>query len=215
MKYTTGPFKVLLSFHYQDEFAAGNSADTEGMGQVPTAFSSAVTPGFLNNGFDAAIPPVYGEYQTGIFLREPYHRHIDLTALELSADLGFSTVTSSSSYLVNDSDAVQDLERRLSDQSGRSVFGFPTARRAELSRYDRAHLHRGSSLGIEHQPARSTGSSGRSIRTRGNSSASRTTCSAGALSLAPCMASRSRPIPPSSTIAGCSFRDAAIFGELT
>lgn len=125
MKYTTGPFKALLSFHYQDEYAAGNSADTEGVGQVPTAFSSAVTPGFLNNGFDAAIPPVYGEYQTGIFLREPLHRHIDLTALELSADLGFSTVTSSSSYLVNDSDAVQDLSGGYQTNLGFLYSGFP------------------------------------------------------------------------------------------
>ena len=125
MKYTTGPFKALLSFHYQDEFAAGNSADTEGMGQVPTAFSSAVTPGFLNDGFDAAIPPVYGEYQTGIFLREPLHRHIDLTALELSADLGFSSVTSSSSYLVNDSDAVQDLSGGYQTNLGVLYSGFP------------------------------------------------------------------------------------------
>ena len=125
MKYTTGPFKALLSFHYQDEFAAGNSADTEGVGHVPTAFSSAVTPGFLNNGFDAAIPPVYGEYQTGIFLREPYHRHIDLTALELTADLGFSTVTSSSSYLVNESDAVQDLSGGYQTNLGFLYSGFP------------------------------------------------------------------------------------------
>lgn len=125
LKYTTGPFKVLLSFHYQDESAAGESADTEGTGQVPTAFSSAVTPGFLNDGFDAAVPPNYGEYQTGIFLREPYHRHIDLTALELSGDFGFSTVTSSSSYLVNDSDAVQDLSGGYQTNLGVFYSGFP------------------------------------------------------------------------------------------
>jgi len=125
LKYTTGPFKALLSLHYQDEYAAGESGDTEGVGQVPTAFSSAVTPGFLNNGFDAAIPPVYGEYQTGIFVPQPYHRHIDLTALELSADLGFSTVTSSSSYLVNDSDAVQDLSGGYQTLLGAFYSGFP------------------------------------------------------------------------------------------
>jgi iron complex outermembrane receptor protein len=125
LKYTTGPFKLLLSIHYQDEYAAGESGDTEGVGHVPTAFSSAVTPGFLNNGFDAAIPPVYGEYQTGIFVSQPYHRHIDLTALELTADLGFSTVTSSSSYLVNDSDAVQDLSGGYQTLLGFLYSGFP------------------------------------------------------------------------------------------
>ena len=125
LKYTTGPFKILLSEHYQDEYAAGQSGDTEGVGHVPTAFNSAVTPGFLNNGFDAAIPPVYGEYQTGIFVPQPYHRHIDLTALELTADFGFSTVTSSSSYLVNDSDAVQDLSGGYQTNLGAFYSGFP------------------------------------------------------------------------------------------
>jgi len=104
---------------------AGQSGDTEGVGHVPTAFNSAVTPGFLNNGFDAAIPPVYGEYQTGIFVPQPYHRHIDLTALELTADFGFSTVTSSSSYLVNDSDAVQDLSGGYQTNLGAFYSGFP------------------------------------------------------------------------------------------
>src|SRR5580658_9746036 len=125
LKYTSGPIKMLLSFHYQDESAAGESADTEGTGHVPTAFSSAVTPGFLNNGFDAAVPPNYGEYQTGIFVPQPYHRHIDLTALELTADFGFSTLTSSSSYLVNDSDAVQDLSGGYQTNLGAFYSGFP------------------------------------------------------------------------------------------
>ena len=35
LKYTTGPFKILLSEHYQDEYAAGQSGDTEGVGHVP------------------------------------------------------------------------------------------------------------------------------------------------------------------------------------
>ena len=79
----------------------------------------------MNNGFDAAIPPVYGEYQTGIFVPQPYHRHIDLTALELTADFGFSTVTSSSSYLANDSDAVQDLSGGYQTNLGVFYSGFP------------------------------------------------------------------------------------------
>ena len=125
LKYAADSFKATLSFQYQDESADGESADTKGIGAVPTAFSSAVTPGFLNDGFDAEIPPVYGANQTGIFLREPYDRHIDLFALELSKDFGFATLSSSSSYFINDSDSVEDLSGGYQTNLGVLYAGFP------------------------------------------------------------------------------------------
>ena len=125
LKYAAGPIKAVFSVHHQEEWADGESGDTRGVGAVPTAFSSAVTRGFLNDGFDAAIPPVYGADQSGLFLREPYHRHINLESLEVSADFGFATLTSSSSYFDNASDSVDDLSGSYQTNLAAFYLGFP------------------------------------------------------------------------------------------
>ena len=123
--YKRDGLKVLLSFHHQEETASGQSSDTKGIGQLPTAFSSAVTPGFRNDGFDALVPPVYGNFESGIFLREPYQRRLNLESIEVAQDLGFATLTSSTSYFDNESAAVQDLTSSYQTNLGSFYVGFP------------------------------------------------------------------------------------------
>lgn len=125
LKLDTGPFKVTLAYLHQEESAEGQPADTRGVGAVPSAFNSAVTPGFLNDDFDAAIPPTYGEGESGVFLREPYRRKIDLESLEASYEFGFATLTSSTSYYENDSRAVSDLSGSYQVNLGVLYGGFP------------------------------------------------------------------------------------------
>jgi outer membrane receptor protein involved in Fe transport len=50
----------------------------------------------------------YGEYQNGAVLLEPSERDVDLTALEAEWDLGFATLTSSSSKYNHSGDSVSD-----------------------------------------------------------------------------------------------------------
>jgi outer membrane receptor protein involved in Fe transport len=125
LKYDTGPFKVTFAYLHQEESADGQPGDTRGVGTVPSAFSSAVTPGFLNDGFDAAIPPNYREAESGVFVREPYRRRIDLESLEASYDFGFATLTSSTSYYDNGSRAVSDISGSYQKNLGVFYFGFP------------------------------------------------------------------------------------------
>jgi outer membrane receptor protein involved in Fe transport len=125
LKYESGPFSAKLAHLHQEESADGQPADTRGRGIVPSVFSSAVTPGFLNDGFDAAIPPDYGDNQSGIFVREPYDRTLDLSSLEISRDFGFATLTSATSYYDNESTAVSDISGSYQTNLGVFYFGFP------------------------------------------------------------------------------------------
>ncbi|XOV81260.1 MAG: TonB-dependent receptor [Aestuariibacter sp.] len=72
----TEDINVLLTHSYQDDEVGGRRA---------------VTNGADYNG------NVYGEYENGSTLREPSKRDVNLTSLEVSADLGFATLTSSTS----------------------------------------------------------------------------------------------------------------------
>lgn len=68
--------KMVLTHSYQDDEVGGRRT---------------VTRGADYNGND------YGEYENGSTLREPSERDVSLTSLELSANLGFATLTSSTS----------------------------------------------------------------------------------------------------------------------
>jgi iron complex outermembrane receptor protein len=136
LKFDIGNLKVLAMYQHQEESADDRSADAYPGGPVPTAFSSTVTPGFLNNGFDAAFQPTYKPYQTGIFLLEPYKRRVDLGSVELSADLGFGTITSATSYYDNRGNAFEDNSGFYQTSLGFLYSGMP--RPAVLS--DRNYL---------------------------------------------------------------------------
>jgi iron complex outermembrane receptor protein len=55
-----------------------------------------------------AIGGVYGDYAQGAVLLEPSHRDVGLTSLEASVDLGFATLTSSTSYTDHTGDSQND-----------------------------------------------------------------------------------------------------------
>ncbi len=70
----------VLSHVYENDHSGGRRARTAGI-----------------NGYGQA----YGKYEMGSSMTEPYERSGQLTALEATVDLGFATLTSSSSYYDN------------------------------------------------------------------------------------------------------------------
>lgn len=72
----TDNFSALLSYQTQSDDIGGRRQVTKGL-----------------NGFGEA----YGDYENGSVILEPSSREVDLTSLEMELDLGFATLTSSSS----------------------------------------------------------------------------------------------------------------------
>lgn len=72
----TDNFSALLSYQTQSDDIGGRRQPTRGL-----------------NGFGQA----YGKYENGSVVLEPSSRKVDLTSLEMELDLGFATLTSSSS----------------------------------------------------------------------------------------------------------------------
>ncbi|MBY5992212.1 TonB-dependent receptor [Ferrimonas balearica] len=83
-------FSALLSYQRQED-------DIGGRRQVTTG----------TNWVDGSEQP-YGEYENGAVVLEPSEREVDLAALELDLDLGFATLSSSSSVYSHKGSAISD-----------------------------------------------------------------------------------------------------------
>lgn len=80
-------FNLLLSYQMQEDDIGGRRQQTEG------------TDGFGEP---------YGEYEIGSVQLEPSSRNVDLAALEMEFDLGFATLTSSTSAYEHEGDSVSE-----------------------------------------------------------------------------------------------------------
>lgn len=122
-------WKVLLTYQHQHEYSQGPDQDSYPGGPGPTAFSSTgdpdASPGFQNDGFDAAFPSTFKKYQTGSFILQPLTRDVDLGSIEASYDLGFATLTSVTSAYKEKSDAVDDSSGFYQKSLGFFYQGFP------------------------------------------------------------------------------------------
>jgi outer membrane receptor protein involved in Fe transport len=123
--YKNGPFKFLLSYQHQHEQADGDDIDSYPGGPAPTSYSSALTPGFRNDGFDAAFPSTFGKYQSGDFLPSPYSRDVDIVSVESAYDFGFATLTAVTSYADNVSHARTDNSGFYQASLGFLYSGYP------------------------------------------------------------------------------------------
>lgn len=83
-------FSILLSHQFQQDDIGGRRQTTTGNHWV--------------NGTEEA----YGEYENGAVQLEPSERDVSLTALEIEVDLGFATLTSSSSVYDHEGQATSD-----------------------------------------------------------------------------------------------------------
>ena len=80
-------FDLLLSYQFQEDDIGGRRQQTEG-----------------NNG--AGEP--YARYELGSIQREPSSREVDLVSLEMNMDLGFATLTSSTSSYDHEGDSISE-----------------------------------------------------------------------------------------------------------
>ncbi len=83
----TDNFSALLSYQTQSDNIGGRRQPTRG-----------------SNGFGEP----YGDYENGSILLEPSTREVDLTSLEMDLDLGFATLTSSSSTYDHTGDSISE-----------------------------------------------------------------------------------------------------------
>lgn len=86
----TDNLNFLLSHQFQEDETGGRRQVTRGSHWV--------------NGSEEQ----YGEYENGAILLEPSDREVSLTALEVEWDLGFATLTSSTSSYTHDGEATSD-----------------------------------------------------------------------------------------------------------
>jgi outer membrane receptor protein involved in Fe transport len=83
----TSALKFVLNYTYQDDHVGGRQAITEG-----------------TNGF--GVP--YGPYDNGAVIKEPSSRAVNVESLESTYDLGFATLTSSTSYYDHRGESITD-----------------------------------------------------------------------------------------------------------
>ncbi|GAA5191356.1 TonB-dependent receptor [Ferrimonas gelatinilytica] len=83
-------FSALLSYQRQEDDTGGRRQVTRG-----------------TNWVDGTEQP-YGEYQNGAVVLEPSEREVELTALEMDFDLGFATLSSSSSLYNHKGESISD-----------------------------------------------------------------------------------------------------------
>ncbi len=83
----TDSFNMLLSYQMQEDDIGGRRQQTNGL-----------------DGF--GVP--YGDYQIGSVQLEPSSREVDLVSLEMEFDLGFATLTSSTSSYDHEGDSVSE-----------------------------------------------------------------------------------------------------------
>ncbi|MGA0604031.1 TonB-dependent receptor [Caulobacter sp. KR2-114] len=129
LKYEHDKFSVLFTYQHQHEHADGDDVDSYPGGPAPTAYSSTgdpnSSPGFQNDGFDAAFPSTFRQYESGQFLLTPYNRDVDLASVEASYDLGFATLTSVTSWYQNTSQATSDSSGFYQASLGFLYEGYP------------------------------------------------------------------------------------------
>jgi outer membrane receptor protein involved in Fe transport len=123
--YKKDAFKLLLTYQYQHEHADGDDIDSYPGGPAPTSYSSTLTAGFQNDGFDAAFPSTFKPYQSGAFLPSPYSRDVHLVSTEASYDFGFATLTSVTSFYDNSSLARTDNSGFYEASLGFLYSGYP------------------------------------------------------------------------------------------
>jgi len=123
--YKKDAFKLLITYQYQHEHADGDDIDSYPGGPAPTSYSSTLTPGFQNNGFDAAFPSTFKPYQSGVFLPSPYARDVHLVSVEAAYDFGFATLTAVTSYFDNNSVAQTDNSGFYEASLGFLYSGYP------------------------------------------------------------------------------------------
>ncbi|SHH95579.1 TonB-dependent receptor [Ferrimonas marina] len=87
---TGGRFNAQLSYQWQDDDIGARRQVTKG-----------------NNWVDGTEQP-YGDYQNGAILLEPAEREVELAALELELDMGFATLSSSSSVYSHKGSSISD-----------------------------------------------------------------------------------------------------------
>ena len=92
--------KMLFNYTYQDDHVGGRQAISEG------------TDGFGDP---------YGRYDDGAVVKEPSDRKVNVESLETTYDLGFATLTSSTSYFDHRGDSITDNTGFY----GHLIQGFP------------------------------------------------------------------------------------------
>lgn len=70
--------------------------------------NAAGIPGGLWPDGGTVFRPV-GDHETGAFLEQPYSRTVNVFGLDISGDLGFAKLSSTTSYFINKSEQVSDL----------------------------------------------------------------------------------------------------------
>jgi outer membrane receptor protein involved in Fe transport len=127
--YQHDKLRVLFTYQHQYEHADGDDTDSYPGGPAPTAFSTTGDPNaslpFQNNGFDAAFPSQFKQYQSGLFIREPLIRDVDIGSVEASYDLGFATLTAVTSGYQDISHATDDSSAFYQASLGFFYQGFP------------------------------------------------------------------------------------------
>ncbi|MDR3509910.1 MAG: TonB-dependent receptor plug domain-containing protein [Caulobacteraceae bacterium] len=123
-------WKVLLTYQHQYEHSDGPSTDSYPGGTgAPTAYSSTWDLGpsrpFQNDGFDAAFPSKFKQYQSGAFIMQPMTRNVDVGSVEASYDLGFATLTSVTSGYETKSSSIDDSSGFYEGTLGFFYAGFP------------------------------------------------------------------------------------------
>ncbi len=88
----------LLSYQKQEDEIGGRRQVTRG-----THWAQGSGMGPANR-----VEQPYGDYENGAVLLEPSDRRVDLTALEVTWDLGFATLTSSSSRYNHEGSSISD-----------------------------------------------------------------------------------------------------------
>ena len=83
----TSQLKLVFNYNYQDDHVGGRQAISEG-----------------TNGFGDA----YGRYENGAVIKEPSSRTVNVESLEATYDLGFATLTSSTSYYDHRGESITD-----------------------------------------------------------------------------------------------------------
>ncbi len=83
----TSALKMVFNYTYQDDHVGGRQATSEG------------TDGFGNP---------YGRYDDGAVVKEPSARKVNVESLEATYDLGFATLTSSTSYFDHRGESITD-----------------------------------------------------------------------------------------------------------
>ncbi|QDP02694.1 TonB-dependent receptor [Thalassotalea sp. PS06] len=91
----TDNLNFLLSYQYQNDEIGGRRQVTRGVHWTEEVDGERVAT-------------EYGEYENGAVVLEPSERDVSLTSLEIEWDLGFATLTSSSSGYEHDGEALSD-----------------------------------------------------------------------------------------------------------